>query len=125
MTFEKKNIIAILVFISVQFYPGKATNVAIDSNYKLTVLNYFLLKFNFDSNQNKTTVNFIMFLNLGDKCKPHSLSLLAHVWFFQRRRCEEGGPAAPAEAGLSCVELSQAGADMKQVCLQNAHHDPC
>ncbi|XP_012511593.1 PREDICTED: guanine nucleotide-binding protein G(I)/G(S)/G(O) subunit gamma-5 [Propithecus coquereli] len=28
------------------------------------------------------------------------------------------------EAGLNCVKVSQAAADFKQFCLQNALHDP-
>uniref|UniRef100_A0A8C8U7L4 Guanine nucleotide-binding protein subunit gamma n=1 Tax=Peromyscus maniculatus bairdii TaxID=230844 RepID=A0A8C8U7L4_PERMB len=28
------------------------------------------------------------------------------------------------EAGLNCVKVSQAAADLKQFCLQNAQHDP-
>nr|XP_048273567.1 guanine nucleotide-binding protein G(I)/G(S)/G(O) subunit gamma-5-like [Myodes glareolus] len=30
----------------------------------------------------------------------------------------------PLEAGLNRVKVSQAAADLKQVCLQNAQHDP-
>ncbi|XP_052054754.1 guanine nucleotide-binding protein G(I)/G(S)/G(O) subunit gamma-5-like [Apodemus sylvaticus] len=28
------------------------------------------------------------------------------------------------EAGLNCMKVSQPAADLKQFCLQNAHHDP-
>ena len=28
------------------------------------------------------------------------------------------------EAGLNCMKVSQAAADLKQFCLQNAQHDP-
>ncbi|XP_045737298.1 guanine nucleotide-binding protein G(I)/G(S)/G(O) subunit gamma-5-like [Mirounga angustirostris] len=28
------------------------------------------------------------------------------------------------EAGLNCVKVCQAAADLKQFCLQNAQHDP-
>nr|CAG9553666.1 heterotrimeric guanine nucleotide-binding protein 3L3 [Cavia porcellus] len=49
--------------------------------------------------------------------------LVYYVWLFQLHGCEENGSAAPVETRLRHVKFSQAAADVKRFCLQNAQHD--